>query len=95
MGETRENRIKRLLYQSWYRGCKETDRIVGWFAKKHIHELSDAQIDEFEEIMAEDDKDIFNWLTGKITVPAKYDDNSVMKMLLDFDVAKANLEARN
>lgn len=83
--EDRAIRIKRLLYQSWYRGCKETDKILGKFARAHIEQLSDADLDDFERILSESDHDIFAWLTGKTTVPDAYKDCRVMEMLLSFD----------
>jgi antitoxin CptB len=86
MPESRQIRIKRLLYQSWYRGCKETDKIIGGFAKKHIHELSDKELDQLEEILAENDNDIFDWCCGKLPVPEKYTGNHVFQKILAFDV---------
>lgn len=87
--ETREIRIKRLLYQSWYRGCKETDGILGHFARAHINDLSDSELDDFEKIMAENDNDIFDWVSGARALPEKYVNNAVMQKILSFDVAWA------
>jgi len=86
----RDKRIKRILYQTWYRGCKETDRILGYFAREHINEFSDKELDMLEEIMAESDRDIFDWLTGKSDIPEKYNNNNVMKLLLNFKLAEKN-----
>lgn len=85
----REARIKRLMYQSWYRGCKETDRILGHFAKAHLAELNDDELDAFEAILEESDKDLFNWLTGKEPMPEAYQANPIMQRLQDFDVVQA------
>ncbi len=91
--ETRDIRIKRLLYQSWYRGCKETDRILGHFAKDHIHNFNDKELDQFEEIMQETDHDIFAWISGKQPLPAHYKNHKVMQMVLSYNVARANIPA--
>lgn len=88
MSSDRENKIKRLLYQSWYRGCKETDRLLGWFAKQYIHDFDDQELTMFEEILNETDKDLFNWITGKEDLPDRYKNNKVMKLVLAFDFAK-------
>ncbi len=80
----RENRVKKLLYQSWYRGCKETDKIIGYFAKKHIHELNDKELDELEEILNENDNDIYDWLSNKKPLPENFSQNSVMIRLFKF-----------
>lgn len=84
MENTKEIRIKKLLYQSWYRGCKETDKIVGLFAKKYIHTLTDTELDELENILAENDNDIFDWLSNKKEMPANMRTNSIMQRLQNF-----------
>lgn len=86
MSEDRTIRIKRLQYQSWYRGCKETDRVLGWFAKQHLHELDEAELDVFEAILDESDNDIFAWKGGE-PLPERYQGNTVMQRILAFDVA--------
>lgn len=87
MAEDTQTRRKRLQYQCWYRGCKETDILLGKFVDAHIHELDDAQLDELEALMREDDADIYKWLSGGAPVP---DDkrSSVLDMLLQFDFSK-------
>jgi antitoxin CptB len=84
----RENRIKKLLYRSWYRGCKETDQILGGYAKKHIEKFSDKELDELEEILEQNDNDIYDWLSNKKEMPAEMSDNSVMQKLREFVPAK-------
>lgn len=87
--DEREKRIKRLLYQSWYRGCKETDKILGPFARACLEEFSDAELDEFEALMAEEDRDLFAWITGMALLPERYQGSTVMQRLLDYDVAES------
>lgn len=71
----REARIKRLIYQSWYRGCKETDILLGGFAKAHLQELDDAGLDSFEALLGEHDADVFAWLTDVKPVPPQFKDD--------------------
>ncbi len=61
----REIKIKRLTYRSWYRGCKETDQILGKFADTHLTSLSDQELDIYETFLDEFDQDIWLWLTEK------------------------------
>lgn len=82
--ESKDNRIKRLLYQSWYRGCKETDKLLGTFARQKIHQFSQKELDEFEKIMQEQDWDIWNWVSGKAELPEDLQNNSVMQRLMKF-----------
>ena len=78
-----ESRIKRLLYRSWYRGCKETDRILGEFAKRELRSFSESQIDEFEALIEEDDNDIYAWIAGRKEIPERMKNNSVFNKLLE------------
>lgn len=89
MRQNREERIKRIIYQTWYRGCKETDRILGLFAREHAHSFADGELDMLEDILNESDSDLFNWISGKEPLPKKYKNNNVMKLLISFDVAEA------
>ena len=42
--ESRETRLRRLVYQSSYTGMKETDLLLGRFAKLHLHALTDDEL---------------------------------------------------
>ena len=70
--ESTETRAKRLMYQSFYRGCKETDIILGEFAKKNLLSFNDEELSLFEALLDEDDKQIFNWFTGIEEMPQKH-----------------------
>lgn len=88
MVETREKKIKRLLYQSWYRGCKETDGILGNFARENLHKFANNELEEFESILKEQDWDIWNWVAKKEALPKDLKKNSVMKKLLKYEFHK-------
>ncbi len=83
----REDRIKRLLYQSWYRGCKETDKLLGYFARANLARFDDVDLDAFEAILLESDRDLFDWLTEKKPLPPHYVNHPVMTRLMKFNVA--------
>ncbi len=89
MSEDRHTRIKRLLYQSWYRGCKETDRIVGYFCKDYIETMSDKELDMLDEVMDQSDSDIYGWVNGNQTVPEELESNSVLQRIIEYDVGDA------
>jgi antitoxin CptB len=67
--ETRETRIKRLRYRANHRGIKEMDIVIGGFANECLDDLSDSQIDAFEALMAEHDRDLIVWVTGEAPFP--------------------------
>ncbi len=68
----KETRLKRLFYQSWHRGCKETDFLLGRFARAYLNNMSEEMLDLYEEFTQESDWDIYAWLTGAMEVPEKY-----------------------
>lgn len=80
----REHRIKRLIYQSWYRGCKETDILLGGFAKAHLTELDDAGLDSFEALLGEHDADVYAWLTDTKPVPPHFKDDKTYQQIYAF-----------
>lgn len=66
-----ENRLKMLRYRSWHRGWKETDLILGRFADENLAKMDDATIDIYEQLLDENDADIWDWLVGK--APPKHE----------------------
>ncbi len=68
-----ENEKKRLLYRANYRGFREADILLGGFLKENIHSLSNDDLNDFENLLEARDHDIYDWITGKQTVPSKYD----------------------
>jgi antitoxin CptB len=68
-----DQRRRRLLYQSWRRGMREMDIIMGGFADAHIAGLSDADIDAFEHVSQALDGDLYAWISGAAPVDPAYD----------------------
>ena len=69
MSDVDEIRRKRLLFQSWHRGMKEMDLVLGKFAERYLAEFTSAQLDTYESLLAEEDADLWIWLTGRTPVP--------------------------
>lgn len=69
MTDADEIRRKRLLFQSWHRGMKEMDLVLGNFAERHLAGFTAAQLDTYESLLAEEDADLWTWLTGRAAVP--------------------------
>lgn len=66
-------RIKRLRYQSWHRGCKETDVILGNYCDEHLKDATEEEIALMEDFLNEDDYDIWQWVAYDATPPdARY-----------------------
>lgn len=64
MTETRESRLKRLKIRCWRRGTKEMDMLFGPYADQGLVDLTDAELDAFEELMEENDQDLYLWISG-------------------------------
>jgi antitoxin CptB len=82
--DTKSYLIKKLLYQSNYRGCKETDLILGRFAMKYLNSFNDQQLTQFETILSLPDADIYDWYTNRKPAPDSAS-SDVLTMLLQFD----------
>ena len=71
--EMLSNRARRLIYQASYTGMKETDLLLGHFAKAHLPDLNDDELDDFEALLDVVDPIIYAWVMGKERVPIQYD----------------------
>lgn len=78
---TEDNFRKKLLYRSLHRGCKETDLLLGKFAEKHIPNMSDGELKEWNTILDQTDSDIVSWVMGRMDVP-EHLQSEVMKRFL-------------
>ncbi len=74
-----EIKKKRLIYQSLHRGCKEVDYILAKFAPC-INELSQEELNLYEEFISEDDWDIYAYLTDNKETPKKYSNPLILKL---------------
>ena len=88
--ENLDARRRRVLFRGSHRGMRETDILLGAFARRHLEALSEAQLQRFEALLEESDNDLFDWITGKKTVPAALD-HDVMKLLQNFKNTLANI----
>lgn len=72
MTETREIMIKRLRMRSMRRGIKEMDLILMAFADKHLEGFSDEALVLYDQLLSENDHDIYGWIGGQIPTPGAY-----------------------
>ena len=61
-----EARLKRLRMRSWRRGTKEMDLILGPFADSELPDLSPRDLDLYEAVLAENDQDLYPWITARM-----------------------------
>ena len=70
--EAPEIRLRRLRIRSWRRGTKEMDLILGGFADGELERLSDEDLITYEAILAENDQDLYRWVTAQDAPPEAY-----------------------
>lgn len=76
-------RRKRILFRAWHRGIREMDLIMGKFCDAHIADLTDNELEIFEQLIEVPDRDLFAWLTGAEPTPSNYD-TEVWRRLQNF-----------
>lgn len=69
MSEQAENRLKRMKMRAWRRGTKEMDLILGGFADANLADMEKDTLDLFDALLAENDHDLYQWVTGKAPAP--------------------------
>ena len=67
------NRVRRLIYQASYTGMKETDLLLGHFAKMHLPHLNESDLTDFENLLGAGDAAIYEWVMGNAPLPKAYD----------------------
>ena len=67
------NRVRRLIYQASYTGMKETDLVLGHYAKMHLPHLNESDLTDFENLLEGGDHAIYAWVMGSSPLPEAYD----------------------
>ena len=84
--ETLEVRRKRLIHRSLYTGMKETDLLLGPFARTHVPHFTAAELDQYERLLeVNEDPLIYAWAIGREPVPDRFD-TPVMRLLQSFKI---------
>lgn len=68
-----EKRLKRLTIRSWRRGTKEMDLILGRFWDANGKTLEPEVLDMYEAMLAENDQDLYAWVSGQVEPPAEFE----------------------
>ena len=72
MAEDRQTRLRRLSMRSIRRGIREMDLILGAFSDTALESMSDADLAAYEVLLAENDHDLYRWITGQTVPPAPF-----------------------
>lgn len=74
-------RRRKLLFRSWHRGMREMDLILGSFADAEIATLTDAEIDQYEQLLEIPDTVLLPQVTGEAPVSQ---DDAILNRILAF-----------
>ena len=77
------DRRKKLVYRSAYTGTKETDLLLGNFARRHMATLTERQLDTYEALLEIEDPRLYKWITGMEVAPVEYQ-SDVLDLIRDF-----------
>ncbi|MDV4145413.1 MULTISPECIES: succinate dehydrogenase assembly factor 2 [Shimia] len=72
MTEPRETRLKRLKMRSMRRGIKEMDIILERYADDNLAGMDAAALDLYEDLLHENDQDLYQWVTGQQPAPDRF-----------------------
>jgi antitoxin CptB len=72
MIEEHETRLKRLKMRSMRRGIKEMDLLLGGFADAELGGMADEGLSLYDEMLSENDQDLYSWVTGQAPTPDRY-----------------------
>lgn len=73
--------LKKLIYQSWHRGTRENDLLLGPFADAVLPNLSETDLQAYQDMLNHDDADLFAWITGQYPIP---EIESMVRRIRDF-----------
>ena len=72
MPEIHEHRLKRLQMRSMRRGIKEMDLILSAYAEARLPQMDDAGLTLYDQMLNENDHDLYLWVSGQAEAPAVY-----------------------
>ena len=76
-------RRKRALFRAWHRGMREMDLVMGRFADREMASLSEAELDEFEQLMELPDPEVYDWICER-AAPAPEHDTPLLARLREY-----------
>ena len=81
------DRLGRITFRAWRRGFRELDLVLGPFVDQVGPDLSEADLDAFETLLAhDDDHRIYAWIIGTEPTPEAFE-TPVMGRIRAFMVA--------
>lgn len=77
---TFDQRLARAKFRAWHRGTREADYMIGGFFDRYHASWGEAEMDWFEDLLAEDDVDVMAWALKTQPVPERFQGKQIEKM---------------
>jgi antitoxin CptB len=88
MSEDIEIKRRRLVYRSSYTGMKETDILLGAFARRYLPSFTAEQLGRYEALLeTRSDPELYAWATGQEVPPPEFR-NDVVDLLCNFNIGR-------
>lgn len=75
--------IKKLIYRSKYTGTRETDLLLGNFAKNYLEKLNDEELLSYQALLESGDPRIWR-LSIEVETTKIQKENVIIKMIKDY-----------
>ena len=72
--------VNRLLYRAKQRGFLEMDLLVGMWAEKNVPGMDAAKLQAMEQVLDQENPDLFKWLTGQAPASEAMQANPAFKV---------------
>jgi antitoxin CptB len=77
----RRERLGRITFRAWRRGFREADLVLGPFIERERGNLSAAELDQLEALLAEDnDHELYAWIIETKPTPPEHDTSLMVKV---------------
>ena len=74
-------RRRQLRYRANHRGIKEMDIILGRYGDDYLEQMQGEELDQFENLMEENDRDLLQWFTAEKSPPEEFANSLFDKIL--------------
>ncbi|MES1199239.1 MAG: succinate dehydrogenase assembly factor 2 [Pseudomonadota bacterium] len=68
-----DDRRKMLKFRAWRRGFREIDLILGGFADRHLADMDETALGQFEQLLEAPDQDVYEWITETSAAPPEHE----------------------
>eukprot|EP01023_Acetabularia_acetabulum_P049227 TRINITY_DN5247_c0_g2_i1.p1 TRINITY_DN5247_c0_g2~~TRINITY_DN5247_c0_g2_i1.p1 ORF type:complete len:198 (+),score=26.98 TRINITY_DN5247_c0_g2_i1:28-621(+) len=73
--------INKLVYRSKQRGLLELDILMGNWVQQQIHQMDKQNLQQLDQVLNQENPDLWKWLTGQVVAPDEMEDNPVFRSM--------------